>query len=179
MNCRCFERQVADWLGERLPPEQARRMAAHQEICASCAGAARAEGQLRSRWREGYAAEPAGDVWPQLAARLVVPRGRDVWNVAAARSPRWVFSGAAFLMVVTVFVCGVRPLGTVSLHTRSGPTGSAPPRTLEVAPPQVNVVNLAALSDVGQVNPVVDDPVGTNMEDVWLNIKASRKINGR
>lgn len=175
MKCREFERLVADWLGQRLGPAQSRRMAHHREHCLACARMVRAEAELRESWRAASAAQTAGDIWPQLSQRLEAPGRREAWIFRAARPSRWAFSGAAALVAVAAVIWGGRPLETNDLRPHSDPVGTTRPENRAAAGTPASAVTLAALGDVAEVNPKVDDPVGTNMEDVWAHIKT----NGR
>ncbi len=155
MNCRTFERDVADWAGGHLPAGEARDMAAHARRCAPCARSARAEQRLRERWRETRDTTPLSDVWPRLAARLGErPRrgpsgpGRLVWVSAVAA-------------LVTIGVLGLSPRTT---HT------PPPDRAVAVSPPQAGPDRWPMLPGVSRVEPSVDDPVGQSMEEVWTQL---------
>ncbi len=174
MNCRTFERQVADWLGNRLAPEQSRRMEAHRQTCVPCAQTVRAETLLRESWRAASATRPVRDAWPSLVLHLDAPGRQVARDWGRHQSSRWALSGAAVLVIGLVCTWGGRPLGTPYPHPPLGRTVAVPAGGLVVS-----AAALSALDDVGQVNPAVDDPAGTNMEDVWAQINTNDKAGGR
>lgn len=182
MNCRNFERQTADWLSARLPPERAGEMTAHQKTCASCARIARKEAQLRERWQGDTTPSPAADLWPRLEGRLAAPeQGAARTRPGGIRRPQWVAATAITLAVIgsySLFTEGRPPTN------RAAPEGSAvvsqdhqaPVETVSSeAAVQSHAGAWSALGDVSRPDPAVDDPVGTNMENVWTYLKTDAK----
>ena len=182
MNCRSFERQTADWLSGRLPPERAGEMTAHQKICASCARVAGTEAQFRERWHEELAPAPTADLWPRLAGRLETPeRGAIKTWKAGVRKPQWAVATAIILTAVgsySLFTGGRLPVdrtaperSAAAQQDYQAPAGTVP----SDAAVQSHAGAWSALGDVSRTDPTVDDPVGTNMENVWTYLKTDAK----
>ena len=164
MNCRSFERQTADWLSRRLPAERSEEMTAHQETCPACARAAAAEVRLRGLWREA-GPPPATDLWPHLSARIDVPAARTRW-------PSRALAGAVTIAVFSAVFCwAVLP----------GPTPHAGPPTPDriAAAPSVRPApagdSWRVLRDGAHSDPLVDDPAGANMENLWTTLNTANK----
>ena len=181
MNCRSFERQAADWLSGRLPPDRSEGMAAHQKTCASCARLARTETQFRERWQEGLEAADAADLWPRLLLRLQTPeQGAIRTRKAGIRRPQWAVATAVTLAAIgsySVFM-GSRPVNRAAPERGAAARGG-PQAPVERVPSEAVVQSHAgawsALGDVSQTDPAVDDPVGTSMENVWTYLKTDGK----
>ena len=176
MKCRSFERQAADWLSGRLSPERSEEMAAHEKTCASCARIAAAEGDLRERWQAGTEAFPSADLWPRLALRLEAeeqsrderPQRREFALRGIFQKPRWAM--AALLALATLGVCQWNrpPVDRGNIER------SASVRTT-IVPVQSHADSWSALGSTAQEDPAVDDPVGSNMENVWTYLKTDLK----
>lgn len=170
MNCRSFEWLVADWQAQRLSPKQARRMADHQQACASCAALARAETRMREHWRA--ATVPDGlDLWPRLAARLETPEVRPVRRAVIfpgfGRSLKPLAAMAVLAAAVSIY--GWRQgVGSFPHPPAHGIMQTVHPGTVAPLAP----VTLSALSDVAREDPIVDDPAGTQMDQVWAQLHA-------
>ena len=181
MNCRSFERQAADWLGGRLPPDRSEGMAAHQKTCASCARIARTETQFRERWHEGLEADDDADLWPRLLPRLQAPeQGAMRTRKGGIRRPQWAVATAVALAAIgsySVFTgsCLVNRAaperGPAAQRASQAPAG----RVSSEAAIQSHAGTWSALGDVSQTDPAVDDPVGTSMENVWTYLKTDGK----
>jgi hypothetical protein len=87
------------------------QMSAHAAECESCARAAESERKLRSAWRELPSLGETPDIWPQLAARISVPREiapvRPAWLAwlpDAKSSLRYGFAGVGAAVVLGVLL---------------------------------------------------------------------------
>lgn len=132
MNCRRFERDLADWLGGRLPALFALQMQAHAAGCAACSRLAEGERSLRTAWRELPPVGEAPDLWPQLAARIAEPReNRAVrspwfaWLPEIGPSLRYGVAGAAAALVLATVVMTHLPM-PIDHSVAVGPVASAP-----------------------------------------------------
>jgi len=157
MNCHRFEQQVADWLSQRLSPRQSQAMAYHREECAACAKLAWAESRFREQWRQGATLAPETELWPQVSHHLETARP------PALSVPRWAFGAVAACAVIGLCY------GTPYL------TKTAPVVSRQASLPRAVPSLGASLAEASAVNPAVDDPVGANLENVWVCLKANAK----
>ena len=162
MNCRTFERRIPDWLAGRLSPDDASPMEGHRTACAACAGLVGAEERLREAWRADGATMPsAPDLWPRLSTRLE----------EALRQQH----------VRTTVLRGRLALGVASLALAAAAGLLVRPGTPPPAPPTVVVqagTPMSAFSDVSRVDPTVDDPVGTMVDEEWQQIHTASTRTG-
>lgn len=81
MNCRQFNKQVADFASGRLSSDMAARMSAHRDICAACARLDAEERSMRSAWNALPEPQMEISLWPRISLQLETP--------APARRPRF------------------------------------------------------------------------------------------
>jgi hypothetical protein len=166
MRCRTFKSQIMDWKSDKLNAGQSQRIADHLRTCAFCAQEARAEASLQELWRTAGPL-PTRDLWPQIATRL---EGQSIKRPAiSVRPPQWALVSAFCLAVVAVCGLSLGPKELAPPSHSSGITRPASP-SQAAAGPGAPVWN--DFSDVSRVNPVVDDPAGTSMENVWTHINS-------
>jgi hypothetical protein len=166
MRCRTCKNQLIDFKGGRLSAEQAQRMTQHLQVCAVCAREAHSEARLEELWRSAKPS-PARDLWPQIATRLEDQSVRARRAGGSARPPQWALVSAFCLAVAAV--CGLS-LGPKEFMTSSAPT------TITAPAPSAQKTGSPVwkeLSDVSRVNPIVDDPAGSSMDSVWVQINSS------
>lgn len=167
MKCRTFNNQLLDWKSGRLSSEQAQHMAEHAQTCPFCAEEAGAEANLRDLWRAATPA-PTRDLWPQIATRLEGQTAQSRRPAFAIRPPQWALVSAFGLAIAAV--CGL------SLGPKEFPSPTSHPPITVKAPsssPSVGQPAWSEFSDVSRVNPVVDDPAGPSMQNVWVQINNS------
>lgn len=77
--------------------------------------------------------------------------------------------------MAAVTICGLclGPLETMWLRHHDAPGMTLPPVSRDAGKSSSASVIVSALNDVSQVDPVVDDPTGTSMEDIWAHIQTS------
>ena len=81
MNCRQFNKQVADFASGRLSSDMAARMSAHRDICPACARLDADERSMRSAWNALPEPQMEVSLWPRIALQLETP--------APVRRPRF------------------------------------------------------------------------------------------
>ena len=180
MSCRHFERQTTDWLRRRLCQERSEAMEMHRKICPACARAFAAEAQIHTVWRDLAVPPAVPDLWPRVAGRLRVPPPASAWATEKSRlhprPPRWALAAAVVLVGLGAFPWGItildrEPVGQgQSVREAVSPPALAQPGV----PPRVSE-SWPVLSELPQSDPLVDDPVGANMEDVWTYLKTKNK----
>src|SRR5437899_4814636 len=85
MKCNRFENDIADWLKERLPDEQASQMAEHAGSCAACAKSVEAERRLVKAWDRVPTPARTPELWPKVAAQLDRPAPRPRFSLGVGR----------------------------------------------------------------------------------------------
>ena len=162
MNCKEFERDLADWVAGRLPGERILPMESHRIACPACARAEAAERQLRALWRDLPALPEAPDIWPRLGARLraPAPAPRSGW------ASRRVLQGALATALLLWALFWMRPL--------SGPPQTAPGD----GPPVVDEARVVRLVAEMQRLPAFDtDPLLRETGLPWLAKRPLRTGN--
>lgn len=89
MNCRKFEKNLADYISGRLNPAETALMSAHSEACPVCARAEQGERRLSARFALVPEAPAVSDLWPRLAMQLPERKRRFAF-------PRLWFTAPAF-----------------------------------------------------------------------------------
>ncbi|MDW8207910.1 MAG: zf-HC2 domain-containing protein, partial [Chloroherpetonaceae bacterium] len=103
MNCREFEREIADYVAGRLNPVDANRMLAHADACASCRTLEQEERALRQRFAGAPEVTLSTDLWAKLAPQLQerpVRRARWLWRWSWPLPSRMVLAPVASLAVM-------------------------------------------------------------------------------
>lgn len=166
MNCRRFNNQLADWQTNRLSPEAAFEMVAHRDTCPSCAQAAQLDANLRERWREARVETASPDLWPRIALHLDTPPQEKHQAARVFRTHQRAWAAALVLVGVMGFGLTLGPKEFSGLPHSHGTVNSGPVGTNSTAGAAV----LSVMSNTTQVDPAVDDPAGTSMENVWTQI---------
>src|SRR5258706_13156804 len=76
MKCNNFENDIADWVKERLPDEQASQMAEHAASCAECAKTVEVERLFGKAWDRVPTPSRTPELWSKVAAQLDRPAPR-------------------------------------------------------------------------------------------------------
>ncbi len=128
MNCKIFERELADWVRGRAPQDLAARMAAHRDACASCARAEAVERTLVAAWSALPEPRSAPELWPQVAARLEQPAPAPRWSLFR---PPWAIAGA----LAAGALCALLFTHMPSATSTAKPFAGAPSHTVRKADP--------------------------------------------
>src|SRR5258706_9695089 len=105
MKCNNFENDIADWLKERLPDEQASQMAEHVAACAECAKTLELERMLASAWDRVPSPTRTPELWGKVAAQLdrPAPRPRFSFGIGKFAFAGTLAAGAAYAVFFTHF----------------------------------------------------------------------------
>jgi len=170
MNCHAFELQVADWLSGRLTSQDAEKMAAHKESCASCARLADTEVALRRAWSEMRTPTSTVDLWSRVEARLDQPSFRMKARPSFNTTYRWAAAVCALAILVpaglTLSNRYPPPVGPGIIVQHPGTQNPAPNPVITSTPGLAYTL----IGDAGQADPSIDDPIGGTMEHVWTQV---------
>jgi predicted anti-sigma-YlaC factor YlaD len=104
MNCRRAQRALDDFLDGGLAAARRRAVERHLEECSACRAAERDLRTLLARAAVmPRSLEPAGDLWPAIAARIAQPGERPARLTSPTRAPhhlRLALAAAAVVLVV-------------------------------------------------------------------------------
>jgi hypothetical protein len=160
MDCKQFNTQLADWLGDKLSPSVASTMEQHRKSCAACSRLADSEAELRRLFGAWTTTPNVPDLRSRVASRIERVAQRPLWFPGF----RWSFAAAGALAVI-VFT-------TINLPPQPVPDSKHGPLTMRVSPPVVSgpPLPIPTVFDVSVSDPAVDDPAGGNMEPVWSHV---------
>src|SRR5258708_10540922 len=124
MKCNSFENDIADWLKERLPDEQASMMAEHAASCMECAETVGLERMLVKALDRVPTPSRTPELWPKVAAQLDRPTPRPRFSFGIGR---FAFAGtlAAGAVGALFFTHFIRPANNLVIF---------PPRERSVLP---------------------------------------------
>ena len=168
MTCRHFHNQLAEWHSGRLAPADAQGMAAHQQTCDRCAAASQSEEHLRELWVTARAMPASPDLWPRIVRHLDTQDTPLPRTVPAFRLPKRAWVGAVLAAGMVGAGLSVAPKEWTSLpHLFT----TSRTETVKATPKLPSNVVLSVLPDAARLDPAVDDPAGTSIENVWAQIK--------